>query len=118
MSDTGLPDIPPPGAPKEPVLTRGAVTAFVTAALVLFVAFGVHISNDRQAAILGIIAPLAVIVTAVWSRLKTFSPRTVRMMVQQARADERGKHAAKDTSEADIRDVQPGWLRPGDTSPR
>lgn len=117
MSDTGLPDVPKPGAPSEPVLTRGAITAFVTAALVLFVAFGVHISNDRQAAILGIIAPLAVVVTAVWSRLKTFSPRTVRMMVQQARAEERGKHAARTTANTEVKDVRPNWL-PGDSDSR
>jgi hypothetical protein len=88
MSD-GLPEVPPPLAPKEPLAGVAAITAFVTSAIVLFVAFGASVSDDQQAAILGFIAPAAVIVTALWSRLKVYAPRTVFRMVQQARADER-----------------------------
>ena len=113
MPDTGLPDIPPPGAPSEPVLTRGTVAAFVTSMLVLFVAFGIDISDSRQAAILGVIGPAAVLVAAIWARAKAWSPRTVRQLVQKVRAEERGRRAAKTTADADIRDVKPGWL-PGD----
>lgn len=112
MSDSGLPDIPPPHAPKEPLVPVAAITAFVVAGLALLVSFGLKISDDQQAAILGIIAPAAVIITALWSRLRVFAPRTVRQMIQQVRAEERGRHAAKTTADADIRDVRPGWLPP------
>lgn|SRR4051812_339263 len=78
MSDTGIPATPPPGAPSEPLAKVGAVTAFVVAAIALGVAYGLPVSNDQQAAILGIIAPLAAIITAVWGRLKVWSPATVR----------------------------------------
>ncbi len=43
----------------EPALTTGVITAFVTALLALLVSFGVHITNDQQAAVLGIIAVTA-----------------------------------------------------------
>lgn len=105
MSGTGLPEVPAPDAAKEPLAYVAAVTTFVVAALALFVAFGLDISDDQQAAILGFIAPAAVIVTVLWSRLKVFAPKTVRQMVQQARAEERGKHAANDTSQAVITDA-------------
>lgn len=105
MSDAGLPEVPPPNAPKEPLAYVAAITTFVVAALALFVAFGLKISDDQQAAILGFIAPAAVIVTVLWSRLKVWSPRTVRQVVQQARAEERGKHAAPDTSRVVVTDA-------------
>jgi membrane protein implicated in regulation of membrane protease activity len=112
MSDTGLPEVPKPGAPSEPLVPVAVITTFVVSAIALGVAFGLPVNDDQQAAILGFIAPAAVIVTVVWSRLKVFSPRTVRQVVQQAVAQERGRHAARDTSAADVRDVKPGWLPP------
>ncbi len=105
MSDTGLPDVPAPGAPKEPLAGVAAVTTFIVAAIALFVSFGLKISDDQQSAILGFIAPAAVIVTVLWSRLKVFAPKTVRQMVQQARAEERGKHAAPDTTNTVVTDA-------------
>lgn len=112
MSDTGLPDVPPPGAAKEPLLTVGTITAIVTTGLACLVAFGIHMSDDRQSAILGIVAVLAPLVVAAVGRAKAWSPASVRALAQWVRADERGRHAAKDTSEADVRDVRPGWLPP------
>lgn len=107
MTSTGLPEVPPPHAPKEPLIGVAAVTAFVTSAIVLFVAYGAQISDDRQAAILGIIAPAAVIVTALWSRLKVYAPRTVRRMIQQARVDERtAKRTMPYTSTTEVTDAE------------
>lgn len=116
MSDTGLPEVPAPGAPKEPLLPVAAISAFVVSAIALGVAYGLNISDDQQAAILGFIAPAAVIVTVIWSRLRVFAPRTVRQLVHQAVAQERLKRAAKTTADADVRDVKPGWLPPDLTS--
>ncbi len=113
MSDTGLPDIPPPGAPKEPLLKVGTITVFVTAVVGLAAAFGLRLSHEQMEAILAVAAVVAPFIVAVIGRLKVWSPRTVRQLVQQVRAEERGKHAARTTAEADIRDLKPGWLPPG-----
>lgn len=106
MSDTGLPEVPPPSAPKEPLAYVGGVTTFVVAAIALGVAYGLDISDDQQAAILGFIAPAAVIVTVLWSRLRVFAPKTVRQMVQQARADAAApKRTMPYTPTSDVRDT-------------
>ncbi|MGI5247751.1 hypothetical protein [Dactylosporangium sp. CA-139066] len=78
MSDTGTPATPPPGAPKEPLLAVGSITTVVTAGIALLVAYGLHISDGQQAAILGFIAAAAPLVVAFWGRLKVWSPATVR----------------------------------------
>lgn len=85
MSDPSIPPTPPPGAPKEPLVGVAAITALVIAGLALFVSFGLNISNDQQSAILGIIAPLAVVATALWSRVRVYSPATVRAMLLRLR---------------------------------
>jgi ABC-type nickel/cobalt efflux system permease component RcnA len=103
MSDTGLPDVPPPTAPKEPLAYVAAITAFVVAALALFVSFGLDISDDQQAAILGFIAPAAVIVTALWSRLKVWSPASVRAALLAVKAAP-AKRSMPYTSTSDVRD--------------
>lgn len=105
MSDTGLPEVPPPSAPKEPLAYVGVITTFVVSAIALGVAYGLDITDNQQAAILGFIAPAAVVVTVLWSRLRVFAPKTVRQMVQQARAEERGKHAMPDTSRVVVTDA-------------
>lgn len=85
MTDQTLPPTPGPDAPSEPLIPVAAVTAFAVAALALFVAFGAHLSSDQRGAILGVIAPLGVIVTAVWSRLKVYSPASVHALLQRAK---------------------------------
>lgn len=55
---------------REPLITAAGITAAVTAAVGLLVAFGVHISDGQTTAILGVIAVLAPIVTALASRGK------------------------------------------------
>lgn len=100
MSDTGLPAVPEPGAPKEPLITVGTITAIVTTGLALLVAYGINVNNNQQAAILGVIAVLAPIVVAVVGRLKVWSPQSVRAVVQQARFEERERHAESGTRPA------------------
>lgn len=55
---------------REPVLTVGSITALITAGFALLVSFGMHISDDKQSAILGVVAVLVPLVTAVVARRK------------------------------------------------
>lgn len=84
MTDPTIPSIPPPGAPREPLLSVGSVTAIVSAALGLAVVFGFKPSADVTSAILAAAAVVAPLVVAWLGRKKTFSPATVRAMVRDA----------------------------------
>ena len=53
---------------SEPLVYRGLVTATVAAVLSGLIAFGVDISADQKAALLGIVASVSALVVAVWSR--------------------------------------------------
>ena len=55
---------------REPLITAGAITGAVTAVIALVVAFGVDVTEDQQAAILGVVAVIAPAVVALWSRRK------------------------------------------------
>lgn len=72
---------PTPHSPSEPLLTVGAITAAVVALLALLVAFGVHMSNDQRAAILGVVAAIAPLVTAIIGREHVWSPRSVARLL-------------------------------------
>lgn len=54
----------------EPALTVGAITAAVSAILALLVAFGLDLSDDQTAAILGVVAVLAPLVATAITRGK------------------------------------------------
>ena len=81
MTDT--PATPPPNAPQEPLLTVGAITAVATALVGALVAFGLPLSNDQQAALLGLVAVVAPLVVAVWGRTRVYAPATVRALVNR-----------------------------------
>lgn len=53
---------------NEPLVTRATVTSAVTAILALLVAFGVDLSNEQRAAVLGIAAVVAPLVVAAVTR--------------------------------------------------
>lgn len=106
MADTGIPATPPPGAPSEPLTKVGGVTAAVTAVIALLVSFGLELSHAQVIAILGVVAVLAPIVTTTWGRLRVWSPQSVRQLVQQVRAEERGRHRAPDTTNTDVRIIR------------
>ncbi len=103
MTDT--PEVPAPGAAKEPLLTVGALVTLATALLGLGAKFGLNISDGQKDAILAFLVVAAPFVVALIGRLKVWSPASVRAVVQQARAEERGRHAAADTSQAVITDT-------------
>lgn len=65
MTATEIPT-PPTGIKREPVITTATITAAVTAVIALLVAFGLPVTNEQSAAILGVVAvlaPLAVIIS-------------------------------------------------------
>lgn len=55
---------------NEPLVTRATITAVVTAALALLVAFGVDLSTAKQTAIIGAVAVAAPLVVALVTRHK------------------------------------------------
>lgn len=82
--DSPVPLTPEPGAPKEPLLTVGTVTAAGSAVLALVVAFGLHLSDAQTGAILTVLTVAAPFLVAVIGRSRVFAPRTVRAMVGRA----------------------------------
>ncbi|MBT0771827.1 hypothetical protein KIH74_22995 [Kineosporia sp. J2-2] len=54
---------------REPLITRAGLTSAVTAVIALLTAYGLDITDDQQAAILGIIAVAAPLIVAVTSRM-------------------------------------------------
>jgi hypothetical protein len=80
-TNTVTPPVPPPGAAQEPLLTVGTITAATTAILALVVALGLPVSNDTQAAILGVVAVVAPLVLALLARRTVWAPATVRATV-------------------------------------
>lgn len=79
MSDPSVPD----PTSSEPALAVGAVTAFVTAVIGLLVAFGLPVTDDQQAAILGITAVLAPVIAGWFIRSRVFSPAAVARLLDR-----------------------------------
>lgn len=77
MSDL---QVPGPDAPSEPLLKVGGLATAATAILVCAVAFGLRLRPDQIAAVLGVIAALAPLVTAAIGRAKVWSPAAVRKL--------------------------------------
>jgi hypothetical protein len=55
---------------NEPLVTVASLTAIVSAVIGLLVAFGVNLSDEQTAAILGIVAVLAPLAVAAFARGK------------------------------------------------
>jgi hypothetical protein len=72
---------------SEPAVITGIITAFVTAAIGLLVAFGLDITEDQTNAILGMTAVLAPIIAALVIRSQVFAPDTVRDLIDGRRPD-------------------------------
>lgn len=68
---------------KEPALTVGTITAVATALLALLAVFGLQLDTQQSAAVLGIVAALAPLVSA-WFTRRRVTP------VQPKRASQRG----------------------------
>lgn len=76
-----LPPTPPAGAPAEPLVTVGLVTAVGAAILGLATSFGLHLTDAQTSAVTTGLAVVAPLVVALWGRRKVFSPATVRKMI-------------------------------------
>ena len=53
---------------NEPAITIGTITAAVAAVLALLIAFGVDLTDEQTAAILGLVAAVGPIVAAILTR--------------------------------------------------
>lgn len=76
-------NLPTSSGPAEPLVTVGSITAGVTALLGLVVAFGLPISAEQQAAILGVVAVVAPLVVAVVGRRLVWSPASVSRLTRR-----------------------------------
>lgn len=56
---------------QEPVLTAAAIAAFVSAVLALLVAFGLGLTADQTAAVMGVVGVVAPVVAAYFARKRT-----------------------------------------------
>lgn len=88
LPPNGLPPVPDPGAPAEPLISVGGLTAGAVALLALLVSFGVDLSDEQTTAILAAVAVVAPLLVALIGRTKVFSPYTTGRMVRKARAGE------------------------------
>lgn len=73
---------------REPATIIGAITAVVSAVLALLVAFGMDVSEDQQAAILGVVAAVAPLVAGVLIRSKVWSPASVDKVIEDVRDEQ------------------------------
>lgn len=62
---------------REPSIIVGTITAVVTAAIALLVAFGVELSTEQQVAVLGVVAAVAPLVAALITRTKVHANASV-----------------------------------------
>lgn len=67
----------------EPLLSVGGITAAATAAVGLVAAFGLPISDEMRAAILGLVAVAAPLVVAFIARRKVYAPATVAKLLRR-----------------------------------
>lgn len=69
---------------QEPSITIGVISTVVASALTMAVSFGAPISQEQQTAILGFVAAVGPLVTALLIRRQVYSPQSVRRMVSDA----------------------------------
>lgn len=87
---------------KEPAALIGAIGTAVAAVVTLLVAFGVDLTPEQQAAILGVFATVAPIVVALLIRPNVASPDYVRE-TRAAFAEAGGTFAAAEPAPAEAR---------------
>lgn len=69
---------------SEPARIIGLITGGVTAVIALLVAFGVDLTDEQQAAILGLVAAVAPVVAGYIIRNKVYAPDTVAKIRRSA----------------------------------
>lgn len=72
---------------REPSVIIGAISAAVAAVLVLIVSFGLHITDDQQSAILGVIAPVGLLIASGVIRGRVYAPASVARLTTRKIAD-------------------------------
>lgn len=74
---------------KEPAITVGVISALVSALLLAAAAFGLDVSEEQKSAMLNLIAPAFVFITAVAAIIRQFvwAPDTVKEEVAQAKVE-------------------------------
>lgn len=72
---------------REPAAIVGAIAALVQAALVVAVAFGLHLTADQITALAALAAVVVPLVQAIVTRSKVYAPATVDAAVAAADAD-------------------------------
>jgi hypothetical protein len=67
----------------EPAQIVGYITSAATAVIALLVAFGMDITKEQTAAILGVVAVVAPIVAALVIRSKVYAPASVEKIAEE-----------------------------------
>ena len=70
---------------EQPAAIVGTITAAAAALIALFVAFGIDLTPDQQAAILSAAAVAAPLIAALFIRRRVYSPATHEAEIQQVR---------------------------------
>lgn len=85
LDDVAELEAPPSLLDREPVLVYVLGGSLIPAGLALIAAFGVHLSADQTAAILGFVGALVTAVTAIAARRRAFAPATVAKLLEVPR---------------------------------
>lgn len=98
-----LPAVPSSDAPSEPLIKVGGIVGFLVALFAVLVSFGLHISDAQQSALLGFAAVAAPVAVVLWGRMRVWSPRSVRQVVNRAVAQK--TQVLHTTTDTEVRDV-------------
>jgi hypothetical protein len=71
--------------PTEPLRAVALTMAAATAVTTLLVAFGVHLTHEQSAAVVGAVGALGALGVWWWGRRKVYSPATVARLLLAAR---------------------------------
>lgn len=69
---------------QEPARIIASITAAVTAVIALLVAYGLDISQEQQAAILGVVAVVAPLIAGIIIRNNVYSPQSTQDVAERA----------------------------------
>lgn len=67
---------------REPAVIIGLVTAAIEALIALVVAFGVELTGEQVAAIMGFVAAAGAVIAALLTRRRVYAPATVAKLLE------------------------------------
>jgi hypothetical protein len=73
---------PPTVMDREPAVIIGLVTAAIEALIALVVAFGVELTGEQVAAIMGFVAAAGAVIAALLTRARVYAPATVAKLLE------------------------------------